>query len=150
MSERKLTPIQCEDGVEAVHEFFARLSRNCAARDYDATEVIFASDVASFGTKAEVVVGLGPLRAKQWEGIWGNIEDFVMLLDQVHARANADMAWGMVPWTSTGFDASGARYDRPGRATIAMERRNDEWLAVHSHFSLNPGTPPRTFGPQSS
>lgn len=138
--------IDTPDGVTAVHEFFARLSTNCAAQDFDATEPLFADDVASFGTKAGVVIGLGPLRARQWEGIWTNIEDFEMQLDQIHASASGDLAWGMVPWTSTGFDEQGNPYDRPGRATIVMERRDGAWLAIHSHFSLIPGTPPRTYG----
>ena len=138
--------ITVDDGVAAVHEFFRRLSRNCAAVDYDATEPLFAPDVASFGTKARVVTGLGPLRAQQWERIWGNIEDFEVLLDEVHAGVSGDLAWGMAPWTSTGFHESGETFERPGRASIVLERRNGAWLVVHSHFSLSPGTPPFTFG----
>ena len=70
------------------------------------------------------------------------------------------MAWGAAVWSSTGFHEDGAAFDRPGRATVALERRPEApvegtkgagqtsrpWLAVHTHFSLNPGVPPRTFG----
>ena len=146
MSSKDVPPITHTDGVAAVEEFFARMSDNCAAQDFDATEPLFAEDVASFGTKAGVVVGLKPLRANQWEGIWTNIEDFEMQLDQIRASASGDLAWGMVPWTSTGFDTDGAPFDRPGRATIVLERREGRWLAIHSHFSLIPGTPATTHG----
>lgn len=42
--------IETADPIQAVRAFFERLSRNCAAVDYDATEPLFADDVASFGT----------------------------------------------------------------------------------------------------
>jgi ketosteroid isomerase-like protein len=147
VADQQSNGITTADGVAAVKEFFTRLSNNCAAVDFDSTEKMFAPDVASFGTKAQVVVGLAPLRDQQWEWIWPNIQDFEMKLDEIHSSSSGDLAWGMVPWVSTGFDESGAPYDRPGRATIVMERRGGEWLATHSHFSLVPGTPPRTFGP---
>ena len=137
-------PITCESGVDAVHEFFTRMSGNCAAVDYDATEPMFAPDVRSFGTKAEVVVGLDYLRENQWEKIWPNIEGFEIHLDQVYATADATLAWGMAPWSSTGFNSDGSSYDRPGRATVILERRGEQWLALHTHFSLAPGTPQQT------
>ncbi len=145
-------PITTNDHLEAARGWFARLSAACAAVDYKAGEKIFADDVASFGTKADIVVGLGPLRANQWEGIWPNIANFRVDLDSVRGGGDGDSAWGIAVWNSTGFDEHGERFDRPGRATVALERRRTdaapggEWLAVHTHFSLNPGTPPRTFG----
>jgi ketosteroid isomerase-like protein len=134
------------DPIQAVRAFFERLSRNCAAVDYDATERLFADDVASFGTKACIVVGLAPLRREQWEGIWPNISDFRIALDQIHARGDASFAWGMAPWTSTGYDPNGKPFERLGRATVVMEQRDGRWLAVHTHFSLVPGTPATTLG----
>lgn len=142
-------PITDGDPREAVAGFFARLGRLCAAVDFDATEPLFASDVASFGTRAAVVTGLDRLRSEQWEGIWPNIEGFRFDLDSVHGGGTGDLAWGMAPWTSTGFDERGAPFERPGRATVVMERRDGVWLVVHTHFSLAPGTPPRTHGRSS-
>ena len=146
MSSNEVAPITHANGVAAIREFFARMSGNCAAQNFDATEPLFAQDVASFGTKAGVVVGRDLLRAQQSEGIWTNIEDFQMQLDQIKAGASGDLAWGMVPWTSTGFDPDGESFHRPGRATIVLERRDGQWVAVHSHFSLIPGTPASTHG----
>ncbi len=145
-------PITTNDHPAAAREWFARLSAACAAADYEAGQRIFADDVASFGTKADIVVGLGPLQANQWEGIWPNIADFRVDLDSVRGGGDGDSAWGIAVWNSTGFDENGEPFVRPGRATVALERRrtdaapDGEWLAVHTHFSLNPGTPPRTFG----
>lgn len=145
-------PITTTDHQAAAREWFARLSAACAAVDYEAGRRIFADDVASFGTKADIVVGLGPLQANQWEGIWPNIADFKVDLDSVRGGGDGDSAWGIATWNSTGFHESGETFARPGRATVALERRQTdlapegEWLAVHTHFSLNPGTPARTFG----
>ena len=138
--------ITTADTTEAVHEWFGMLSRYCDAGDYESTRAIFADDVASFGTKADIVTGLDRLQTNQWEGIWPNIQDFKIDLDNIVSGGSESFAWGIATWTSTGFDEDGSSYHRPGRATVVLERRGETWLAVHTHFSLNPGTPPRTFG----
>jgi ketosteroid isomerase-like protein len=139
--------ITTSDAIEAVQQWFGMLSRYCATEDYQSTRAIFAHDVASFGTKADIVTGLDRLQANQWEGIWPNIEDFKVDLDNIVSGGSETIAWGIATWTSTGFHEDGNSYHRPGRATVVIERRGDTWLALHTHFSLNPGTPPRTYGP---
>jgi ketosteroid isomerase-like protein len=138
--------------LTAARDWFARLSAACLAVDYEAGRRIFADDVASFGTRADIVVGLEHLQRNQWEGIWPNIAEFKADLDSVRGGGSGNTAWGIATWTSSGFDKDGKAFERPGRATVALEHRRTgvapagEWLAVHTHFSLNPGTPPRTFG----
>jgi ketosteroid isomerase-like protein len=139
-------PITTSDHLEAVRSWFELLGRYCAAVDYDAGETIFAEDAVAFGTRARVVKGRDYIRKNQWEGIWGNIRDFTVDLEQVAGGGSGDTAWGMTTWTSTGFDESGSPYFRPGRATVVLQRRNGRWLCVHSHFSLAPGTPQVTYG----
>jgi ketosteroid isomerase-like protein len=102
--------------------------------------------VVSFGTRADIVSGLDYLQQNQWEGIWPNIQDFKINLDSIHAGGDERIAWGVATWTSTGFHEDGTSFPRPGRATTILERRNGKWVSVHTHFSLNPGTPPRTYG----
>lgn len=142
------TIITTADATEAIHQWFGMLSRYCAAEDYESTRAIFSDDVASFGTKADIVTGLDRLQANQWQGIWPNIKDFKIDLDDIFSGGSDSFAWGIATWTSTGFDEDGGAYHRPGRATVVLERRGETWLALHTHFSLNPGTPPRTHGPQ--
>lgn len=141
-------PITVADPKAAVAQWFARLGRYCDSVDYDSTRAIFAPDVVSFGTRADIVSGLERLQKNQWEGIWPNIQDFKIDLDSIHADGDDRVAWGVATWTSTGFHEDGTSFFRPGRATVILERRNGEWLSVHTHFSLNPGTPPRTYGPR--
>jgi ketosteroid isomerase-like protein len=141
------SPITTADPQAAVRQWFELLGAYCAAVDYDSGETIFAADVVAFGTKARVVTGRDHVRQNQWEGIWGNIRDFKIEMDNVHAAGDERWAWGVTTWTSTGFDREGKPYDRPERATVALERRHGRWLCVHSHFSLAPGTQQQTFGP---
>ncbi len=131
---------------EIAREWFRKLGDACASVDYEAGRSLFAEDVASFGTRADIVVGLDRLQANQWEGIWPNIADFAIDLGSVRGGGDGPTNWGMATWTSMGFDETAFPFHRPGRATVVLERRGGEWLCVHSHFSLNPGTPPRTHG----
>lgn len=145
---RTASPITTLDPKAAAAEWFARLGQYCAAVDYDSAHAIFAQDVVSFGTRADIVSGLGPLQKNQWEGIWPNIENFEINSYSIHAGGNERIAWGVATWTSTGFDEDGTRFHRPGRGTVVLERRDGRWLSIHTHFSVNPGTPPRTYGPK--
>jgi hypothetical protein len=139
-------PITDPNPEVAVQQWFTLLGELCAGIDYDTAEGIFADDVVSFGTRADIVTGLGNLRRNQWEGIWGNIADFKGAEESILGFGDQDVAWGGVTWTSTGFDEDHKPFVRPGRATVTLARRNGTWLATHTHFSLNPGTPPRTYG----
>jgi ketosteroid isomerase-like protein len=138
--------LEQRDAEQAVREWFQTLERCVRQVDYQTARAIFAPDVLSFGTRADIVSGLDVLVANQWSGIWPNIRDFMFNLEQLHCGAAADLAWGIVPWTSTGFHPDGGSFPRPGRATVILERRDGVWLAVHTHFSLFPGTPSTTHG----
>lgn len=132
--------------VAAVRDWFATLQRCVRAVDYATARGIFADDVVAFGTRAELVYGLDALEAQQWSGVWPVIEDFTFDLERLHAGADGALAWAVVPWTSTGFHEDGTAYDRPGRATVTFARHGGRWLALHTHFSLTPGTPHRSHG----
>jgi ketosteroid isomerase-like protein len=139
-------PITVTDPKAAVREWYSRLSEYCRTVDFDSFEALVSEYVVSFGTKADVVTGRTPLRRNQWEGIWPNIRDFRINLDSIQSGGDSQFAWGVATWTSTGFHEDGTPYPRPGRATTILERINGKWLSVHTHFSLSPGTPSRTFG----
>jgi ketosteroid isomerase-like protein len=143
-----VTSITTPDPKEAMRQWFALLERSCSSVDYEAARRIFADDVVSFGTRMDIASGLDALQKNQWEGIWPNIRNFKIDLDNIHTSGDEGHAWGIATWTSIGFDGEHKPYYRPGRATVTLERRNGQWLAVHTHFSLYPGTPQRTFGPR--
>ena len=145
--QKERPTIITDNANDAVKQWFSMLSRYCASEDYNSTRAIFARDVASFGTKADIVVGLDLLQTNQWESVWPNIQDFQIDVDNIVSGGSENTAWGIATWTSTGFDGDGSSFHRPGRATVVLERRDGVWVSLHTHFSLNPGTPPRTYGP---
>jgi ketosteroid isomerase-like protein len=138
------------DVEQAVRAWLQTLERCVRQVDYGTARRMFADDVLSFGTRADVVSGLDRLVANQWSGIWPNIRDFTIEFDQLHWGASGGLAWAMVPWNSTGFHPDGTAFPRPGRATVIFERRDGKWLAIHTHFSLFPATPQTTHGVRES
>jgi ketosteroid isomerase-like protein len=134
----------------SVAEWLAAWGADVAAADIRSGRERFDEGLIAFGTHADVVVGRAAVEAGQWTQIWPAIEDFAFLLDDVRVRMSADgsMAVAIVPWISTGIGSDGTRFDRPGRATIVLEREaiTDPWVGTHTHFSLARGVPQNTFG----
>ena len=62
-----------------------------------------------------------------------------------HVAFGGPIFYGHAP---SGFDEEANSFDRPGRTTVILSRTSKDtpWLGVHTHFSLHPGTPYRTFG----
>ncbi len=121
-----------------------------AAVDFESARPLFHPEVVGFGTYMEYVRGLDALEQQQWRSIWGTIADFRFLTDRLICGVSSDglQAWGIVPWNSTGFHEDGASYERPGRATVLFlrEATGRPWRAIHTHISLSPGTPQRSYG----
>jgi len=134
----------------SIVEWVADWGAEVAAADIRAGRRRFDDDLIAFGTNADVVVGRAAVEAGQWAQIWPAIEDFEFLLDDLRVRLSPDglMAVAIVPWSSTGIDADGTRFDRPGRATIVLERDvvGEPWSGTHTHFSLARGVPSSTHG----
>ena len=127
----------------SIVEWVAEWGAEVAAADIRAGRRRFDDDVIAFGTHADVVVGRDAVEADQWSQIWPAIEDFEFRLEDLRVRRSPDglMAVVIVPWSSTGIDADGNRFDRPGRATIVLERDavGEPWSGTHTHFSLARG-----------
>ena len=115
--------------------------------DYDAGQQLFAPDVVGFGTVGVLLSGRDTLMAAQWKRVWGVTSGFCFDMDQVTTRIHGDVAWILVPWASRTGRADRGPLDRKGRATYILQRRGGNWLAVHTHHSLDPsGCSPGTFG----
>lgn len=138
------------DIVGEVAEWVAGWGAEVAAADIRSGRQRFSAELVAFGTHADVVVGRDEVEAGQWSQIWPAIEGFAFEVEQLTVRASPDgrMAVAIVPWKSTGIDRDGAPFDRPGRATIVLERPSpdDRWVGTHTHFSLARGVPQLTFG----
>ena len=136
--------------VEAIRNWFANWHKHVAAVNFTAARLLFDPDVIGFGTFMDTVSGLDNLEQRQWRSIWPTIEGFHFNLDTLRAGVSKDgcLAFGVVTWDSTGFHEDGEPYPRPGRATVLFgrESRGDPWKGLHTHISLNPGTPQKSHG----
>jgi ketosteroid isomerase-like protein len=127
---------------QIAREFLLEMQACVRAVDFARLRPLFAEDVVAFGTFAAVVVGRDRLEHEQWRNVWPTIRDFTFRLSELHCLASDDQICIVVPWDSTGRDAAGQAFNRPGRATLVLSKRAGRWLASHSHFSLAPARLP--------
>lgn len=137
------------DVTASVREWMAAWGREVATVDLDAGRARFSDDVIGFGTRADVARGLDALHDEQWSKVWPAIEDFTFELDDLVVLASPDglQAVAVCTWSSSGVDASGSHFHRPGRATVVLRRNaaSAPWSGVHTHFSLVDGVPAQSF-----
>ena len=138
------------EDVEAIREWFATWHTHVDAVNFVASRPLFDEDVIGFGTFMDTVTGLENLEQRQWRSIWPTIEDFRFNLDSLKVGVSRDgcLAFAVVTWDSTGFHEDDSTYPRPGRATVLFgrEARGEPWKGLHTHISLNPGTPQKSHG----
>jgi ketosteroid isomerase-like protein len=146
----KFRTIPHPDDVAAIRTWFDALATHCRAIDYAGARPIFADDLIAFGTFTDFMIGQEPTEKQQWRNVWGTIRNFRFNLDTMEAIVSADRltAIGMAVWSSDGFHPNGDRFDRKGRATVGLGRKqvDDPFVATHTHLSLNRGTPERSYG----
>ena len=135
-----------KDYYDIVHKWFSDFGQCCKSRDFTAARKLVSPRVCSFGSKVDLVTNLSDLEKQQWGKIWPRIEGFTFILEKLIAKGHGELAWGITPWDSVGFDPEGYSFNRPGRATVILQEFREHWLAIHTHFSLVPGTPYNTYG----
>lgn len=118
--------------------WLAEMERCVRTEDYARGRGIFAPDVVAFGTRGARLVGLDAIEQDQWRRVWGTIRNFTFQTDQLASGATGDLLWLACPWTSEGVSADGLPFSRPGRMTAVLQHRDGRWVAIHTHFSLNP------------
>jgi ketosteroid isomerase-like protein len=144
----KRLPVMPEDR-RSIAEWFENWAALVAAVDIKRVREMFVEDAFAFGSKVEMVATRDALEAEQWRIVWPTMEDYRYDLDTLQVAISPDrlMAVAAAIFNSTGFHKDGSRFDRPGRCTAALMRVSLEapWYALHTHVSLKPGTPARSF-----
>ncbi|MEX2455599.1 MAG: nuclear transport factor 2 family protein [Rhodospirillaceae bacterium] len=133
-----------------IADWFSAWDRLVDAVDFVPARALFDPGVVGFGTRMDTVVGLEALERDQWRRVWPTITGFRFDLDTLVCQTSPDrlQGVGIVVWHSTGYHADGTAFDRPGRATVVFRRgaADEPWKGVHTHISLNPGTPQVSHG----
>jgi ketosteroid isomerase-like protein len=133
----------------SVKDWLSRFAACVREVDYAAARPFWHPDIVIFGTYQELVRGLPAWTETQWDNVWPRTADFAFDLDNTAIMVSPDgaMVVAITPWTSTGFHPDGTPFDRPGRATLVLQRQADgRWLGVHSHMSLQRGVPQDSHG----
>ncbi len=135
---------------DAIADWFSSWDRLVDTVDFVPARALFDPDVVGFGTRMDTVRGLENLERDQWRRVWPTIDGFRFDLSTLECLVSPDrlQAVGVVAWHSTGYGEDGRPFDRPGRATVVFrrDRAGDDWKGIHTHISLNPGTPQRSHG----
>lgn len=131
---RRVTTID-DRAIDAWLQAFATCVRT---QDFESGRELFDVNAAGFGTVTGRYDGLGELVGSQWSGVWKRTEQFDF--DQTDLRwIDSSMCVVAATWQSIGNDG-GERRTRSGRATLVLQLAGDRMFAVHSHFSMDPGT----------
>ncbi len=123
---------------EQVSDWLERFASSVRDRRYDDARALFSQAVQGFGSSAYAVAGLASLEQNEWRAIWHNSSSFRFELSELRVFGETSPIVAAVPWSSVGYDATGAPFQRPGRATVVFSREGERLLAVHTHFSLAP------------
>jgi len=124
--------------LQPIYDWLKGFSKAVRDRDYESGRRFFAEEVIGFGSVAERCDGLENLEVRQWRKVWDFTTGFEFDLDNTAVNADHQMAWAASSWQSFGKSASGEPVLRRGRSTFVFRKEEDQWLAVHSHFSLEP------------
>ncbi len=136
MSERN-------ERVAAAAAWFDDFAACVRAEDIEGGRRLFDPDCASFGARAEHLVGVDDLVARQWHPTWTSTRGFAAVPGTMAVETAADGTVVVLTalWESEGVRDDGSTFDRRGRCTIILraEATAPHGLrAVHSHFSLSP------------
>jgi len=124
--------------IEPIQDWLKGFSQAVRARDYESGRRFFANEVVGFGSVAERCDGLENLELQQWRKVWDVTTDFEFDLNSAAISLQGNMAWVACSWQSFGKNSAAETILRRGRSTFVFRRDSGQWLAVHSHFSLEP------------
>jgi catechol 2,3-dioxygenase-like lactoylglutathione lyase family enzyme/ketosteroid isomerase-like protein len=126
------------DDIAPLRDWLRQWQERVRALDFDGGRRLCTPEVTGFGTYTAIMQGVDRLEAEQWRHVWPTIRDFTIDVERAVGAVAGDSAWVAAPWGSRGVRADGSTFSRPGRCTVAFEKRQGRWLACHTHFSLTP------------
>lgn len=123
-----------------VRAVLAKFSDSYAKRDMEGLLACLAPDpdVVLYGTGAdEKRTGLAEIQF-QAQRDWDQTDEISMAFDKISVSAAGPVAWTAVDGAFQ-IRAGGQKMRLPARGSFVLERRNGNWLVVHTHFSVPAG-----------
>jgi uncharacterized protein (TIGR02246 family) len=120
----------------AVKAVINKVAEAYATRNIDTLLACFAPDpdAIMYGTGAdEKRTGRAEVKT-QAERDWAQSESSRINYETVLVSAAGSVAWAAVDGAFQ-VKAGGQEFEMPARITYVLEKRGDQWLIVHSHFS---------------
>lgn len=121
----------------AVMAVLNKMAESYTGRDWEGLRATLAPDpdTVMFGTQAdERRVGLAEIKT-QAERDWSQTEAGSMEYGWSSISAAGPVAWAAAEMTFK-VKVEGQELAFPGRLTAVLEKRGEQWLIVHSHFSM--------------
>lgn len=132
-SDRKQKAL--DESIRAWMETFARAVRE---RDFERGRELCSPDIYSFGTVCRAADTLESLESEQWQQVWPRTSGFDFVYGEAREIREGSLVVILSPWVSSADDESASDLSRRGRATIVLAQSNNNWKALHTHFSMNP------------
>lgn len=135
-----MKPTAAEAMARAWFDEFAACVRH---RDLESGRRLFDPNCSSFGTRAERLRDLDDLVSRQWSPTWTTTRGFAAVPGTLTAQMADDGSMVVLTsqWESDGVRPDGSTFDRRGRCTIVLRKDDGSahgFVALHTHFSLNP------------
>ena len=129
------------DKRTAIRKILNRIVESVHALDYEGVRDLIPDDGVYFGSIAVKAQGYDELYEKQFSRAWPNIDEFKIDPSSISIHASEKIAWAICLFVSSVPGTNGEPVERKGRMTFIFEWRDDKWVMVHSHDSLNPALP---------
>ncbi len=138
-AEKKAAPARA--AAKPVYDFQALMQKI-----FEAWSSTDPSGVAQYYAQGpgHVYYDIAPLKYNGWqeyaEGYKKLIADYssvkFTLGPDARAHQRGDMAWAMATWKGELVKKDGTKETLEGRWTAVLEKRGDNWIIVHDHFSV--------------
>ena len=129
------------DKPTAIRQILDRIVESVHELDYEGVRDLIPDDGVYFGSIAVKAQGYDELYEKQFSRVWPNIDEFKIDPSSISIHASDKIAWAICLFESSVPGTNGEPVERKGRMTFIFEWRDDKWVMVHSHDSLNPALP---------
>lgn len=139
-----------DDDRRSVSDFFERWGTLVGNVDFKCARSLYTDNVIAFGSLGKMMTSRDALETGQWRAVWPTLADYRHDLSTLEVIVSPDrlMAAGAVMARTVGINEDGSHFDRPVRvtATLMREAIGAPWFITHTHVSLVPGTPARSYG----